>query len=312
MVKYPNFRLLANDTDVTDTLKNNSVSISLKDEANEKADELTLKIIDGFLRPKYEDELQLFLGYGDELTFCGLFVVQTTSWTKHDGINISATGVNFSNDLKEIRSITYEAISIKDICSQVASRGGLELKSDFDDIYILSLAQSKESDLSFLNRLSRDYNSLFNIKNNTLYFMKKIKSDKKSDKLPTYIISANNCSSISIKHSNKTFYKSCKSTWHDTKENKSKSITVGSGKPVLVNEASFKDEADAKLKAQAKLQKANQGVVTGSLTVEGAIIFAGGVLTLIDTIEDDGEYQIKSVSHEFSVNGWSTSLDFER
>ena len=96
-----------------------------------------------------------------------------------------------------------------------------------------------------------------------------------------------------------------------TKENKSKSIIVGSGKPVLVNESSFKDEADAKLKAQGKLQKANQGVVTGSLTVEGAIIFAGGVLTLIDTIEDDGEFQIKSVSHEFSVNGWSTSLEFE-
>jgi phage protein D len=312
MVTYPTFKILANSADVSSILLQNNVSLQLKDEANEKADELTLKITDGFLRPKYEDELELYLGYGIDLTYCGLFSVQTTTWDKHDGISITATGVNFSNELKEKRDITYEKVSVKDICSQIASRGGLELKSDFDDLYLASIAQNNESDLHFLNRLAKDVNALFNIKNKTLYFMKKIKDQKKSDELPKYLISATECSSLSIKHSNKTLYKSCKSTWHDTKENKTKEIIAGSGKPCLINKGSFKNEAEAKTKADATLQRANQGIVTGSLTIDGKVIFAGGVLNLVGTIEDDGEYQIKSVNHDFSVNGWNTSLEFER
>jgi len=312
MVKTPNFKLTANDTDVTDTLKKELISLSFKDEVNEKADELTIKVAGEFTRPQYEDELKLYLGYGEELTFCGLFLVQTTTRDNNNILSISATGVNFANSLKEKRDITYEAISIKDICSQVAARSDLKLKSDFDDISILSIAQSNESDLHFLNRLAKEYNSIFNIKNGTLIFTKKIKDKKKNEELPAYEISADEVSSISIKHSNKTLYKSCKSTWHDTKENKAKEITAGAGEPCLINKGNFKDEAEAKLKAEAKLQRANQGLISGTLATDGEIIFAGGKLDLIDTLEDDGEYQIKSVQHDYSANGWKINLEFER
>ena len=309
---YPNFKIIANGDDVTAILKQNNTSLSFKDEANEKADELTIKITDGFIRPKYEDELQLYLGYGLNLTFCGTFKVQSSTWDKHQGITINATSVDFSNVLKQKRDITYEKLSIKDICSQIANRGGLELKCDFDDIFMTSIAQHDESDLNFLNRLARDLNAIFNIKNNTLYFMKKVKDDKKNDELPKYTISANECISISIKHSNRTLYKSCKATWHDTKTNTTKNIIIGDGMPQLIYKSSFKNEAEAKLRADAYLQRANQGIVTGSLSIAGEIIFAGGVLNLIDTLEDDGEYQIKSVSHDFSGSGWTTSLEFEK
>jgi len=310
-VNYPNFMILANGVDVSLKLKKENHTITFKDEANEKADELSIEVGGEFARPKYKDELKLYLGYGEALTFCGLFTVQTTERTDNNVLSISATGVNFGSELKEKRDITYEKVSIKDICSQIANRGGLKLKSDFDDIYITSLAQSGESDLHFLNRLAKDYNSIFNIKNNTLIFTKKIKDDKKNDELPSYIISEKNTSTLSIKHSNKTLYKSCKSTYHDTKTNKAVEVIAGSGKPCLVNQGSFKNEAEAMTKAKAKLDKANQGLVSGSLTIEGEIIFAGGKLVLIDTLEDDGEYQIKSVSHTFDVNGWVTSLEFE-
>lgn len=311
MVKNPNFKITANGNDITKILKENQVSISFKDEANSKADELTLTVIDGFARPKYEDELELYLGYDNELSFCGSFKVQSTTRTKNNTLSISATGVDFSNSLKEKRDITYEHISVKDICSQIAKRNNLELKSDYDDIIFQSLAQSNESDLHFLNRLAKEMNSIFNIKNNTLIFTKKIKENKKNEELPAYLISADECTSLSIKHSNKTLYKSCKSIWHDTKENKTKTVIAGSGEPSLLNKSTFKNEAEALIKATAKLEKANQGIVSGSLAKDGEIIFAGGKLNLIDTFEDDGEYQIKSVSHEFS-DSWEIKLEFER
>jgi phage protein D len=313
MVKYPTFKILANDTDVTLKLQKELISLTFKDEANEKADELSIEVGGEFARPKYKDELKLYLGYaGEALTFCGLFIVGDVEREDDSILHIEATSVNFSANLKEKRDITYEKVSIKDICNQIASRGGLKLKSDFEDIHIVSLAQSNESDLHFLNRLSKEYNSIFNIKNGTLIFTKKIKDDKKNEELPSYIISEKNTSTISIQHSNKTLYKSCKSTYHDTKNNKVVEVIAGSGKPCLISKGSFKNEAEAMTKAKAKLDKANQGLVSGSLTIEGEVIFAGGKLVLIDTLEDDGEYQIKSVSHTFDVNGWVTSLEFER
>lgn len=311
MVRTPNFKILADEKDVTAVLLKELISISFKDEANDKADELTIKVGGGFSRPQYKDKLKLFLGYDNDLVFCGSFFIQGSTREKNNTLSISATSVDFNNTLKEVRDITYEKISIKEICKQIAERNSLEIKSDFDAVKILSLAQSNESDLHFLDRLAKEYNAIFNIKNNTLVFTHKIKENKKNEDLPTYTISADEVQSISIKHSNKALYKSCKSIWHDTKENKTKEVIVGSGKPVLINKGNFKDAAEAKLKAKAKLERAVECVITGNLSAEGEIIFAGGKLNLIDTLEDDGEYQIKSVNHNFDANGWKMNLAFE-
>ncbi|RXJ86962.1 phage late control D family protein [Arcobacter sp. CECT 8985] len=312
MVKNPGFMILANGKDVTATIQKNLKSLSFHDEVNEKADELNIKVGGEFARPAYQDELKLYLGYEQPYTYMGSFLVQTTTRDNKHVLSISATGVNFTNTLKEKRDLTYEKISVKDICKQVAARSGIKLKSDFDDVFVVSQAQSNESDLHFLNRLAKEYNAIFNIKNNTLIFTQKIKDEKKNDDLPEYTINADNCVSYSIKHSNKTLYKSCKSTWHDTKENKTQSITVGSGEPVLMNKGNFKNAAEAKAKAAAKLQRANQGLVSGSLSIEGKEIFAGGKLNLVNTLEDDGEYQIKTVEHTFDQNGWMININFER
>ena len=312
MVKKPTFILKANGVDVTEQIQENLISLSFTDEANEKADELTLRVAGKIARPQYEDVLHLYLGYDDELSFVGSFSVQTTTRQNSDVLSISATGVNFSNSLKEKRDITYEKISLKNICNQIANRSKLKLKSDFDEVFIISQAQSNESDLHFLNRLAKEYNAIFNIKNDTLIFTQKIKEEKKNDDLPAYVISAAECNPISIKHSNKTLYKSCKAIWHDTKENKTQEIVVQSGEPCLINKGNYKNAAEAKNKAAAKLQRANQGIVSGDLTKEGEIIFAGGKLLLTDSIEDDGEYQIKSVKHTFDSNGWMISINFER
>lgn len=312
MVKKFDFKVIANDEDVTDSLKENLISISFKDEANENADELTIKVAGGFKRPAYKDTLKFSLGDEGKLVFCGTFSVQSSTREKNEILTVIATGVDFSNSLKEKRDISYEQISIKALCSQIASRNQLKVKSNFDNELIQSLAQSGESDLHFLNRIAEDYNAIFNIKNDTLIFTKKIIEDKKNEELPSYTVSSDNCSNITIKQSDRTFYMSCKSVWHDTKDNKTKSILVGQGEPCLVNKGSFKNEAEAKLKTEAKLQKANQGVMSGSLSKDGEVMFAGGTLNVTDTLDDDGEYQIKSVHHTVNGTGWMMNLSFER
>jgi hypothetical protein len=54
-----------------------------------------------------------------------------------------------------------------------------------------------------------------------------------------------------------------------------------------------------------------QGLISGSLSMAGEVIFAGGTLNLVDTLEDDGEYRIKSVNHSFTSSGWTININFE-
>lgn len=310
----PIFAIQANGTDVTSHIAKNLIDLQFKDEDGNVSDELTINVYGDFQRPKYQDELKLWLGYKESGVFyCGLFKVQTSERIDNHILKITATGADFGDSIKQKKSRSFEKMSIKALCEQIASHNGLRLNSDYDDVFISHQAQNNESDLHFLKRLAEELNAIFSIKNNVLIFLKKQKNGKKNDALPEFFIDAKKVSSLTIKHSNKLLYYSCKAVWHDTKDNIKKEVIVGSGAPQLVIEGSFKDKADAKIKAEAKLQKANQGIKSGSFSCAGVEIYAGGKLTLSNTLggEDDGTYSIKSVSHTFSSSGWETSVEFE-
>jgi uncharacterized protein len=311
MVTNPNFKIVANNKDVTATIKKNLVSLSFKDEANNNADELTIVVTDDFARPTYYDKLQLYLGYGNDLTFCGVFNVQSTNRNFKKSLTINATGVDFHNSLKERRSITYEKISVQGICEQIATRNSLQIKSDFSDVYFQTIAQHHESDLNFLNRLAYQLNAIFNIKNQTLIFTHKVKGNKQNTALPTYTIDVNECESFTVKHSNRTLYKSCKVQWHDTKTNQSQYVLSGSGEPCFIVTSPCATAAEAKIKADAKLQTENQGIYTGEITIAGKVVYAGGIITIINAGEDSKTYQITSVNHTFDTSGWKTRIEFK-
>ena len=309
----PIFKIEANGKDVTTALQADIVSISFSDEDGNQSDEITIKVAGDFKRPKYEDELKLWLGYKEtSLFFCGAFLVQTTERDR-SGVTITATGADFSSALKAKRDTSYEELSIKEVAAMVADRHGLKLKSDFDDLLVTHISQTKESDLAFLKRLASEYNGIFSIKNGTLVLLKRIDGEKASDTLPVFNIDADECSGNTpiIKHANKTLYLSCTASWQDTKENEAKSITVGSGDPILKLDGNFKTAAEAQAKAEAKLQKSNRGTRSGSISMYGKEIYAGGILRLSGAGEDNGDYSIKTVSHNFS-KGWSMSIEIEK
>lgn len=306
----PIFKIVVNGKDITTQLQKNTASINFSDEDGNQSDEITIKAAGDFARPKYEDETKLWLGYAESgLFYCGLFRVQNTTKDKYS-ISINASGANFSAALKQKRDVSYEKVSLKDVAQIVADRHALKLKSDFDDMFVQHLSQTNESDLHMMKRLANDYNAIFSIKNGTLVFLKRIKENKVSDELPVFEIDVSECEGYSIKHSNKTLYASCEASWQDTKENKHKSVTVGSGDPVLKIKGQYKSAAEATKKAEAKLQSANRGIKSGTISMYGREIYAGGMLKLTGAGEDDGEYSIKSVNHTFD-SGWKMSIEIE-
>ena len=310
----PIYKIEANGVDVTDQLNSETSEITFSDEDGTVSDEITLKVEGLHKRPKTGDEIKLWLGtLTTGLFYCGLFKVSRTpvSYGEENFLHITATAVDFSKNLKVKRSQTYENCAVQQVCQIIATRHGLTLKSDFDDIFILHLEQTMESDLHFLKRIAQEYNALFSIKNNTLVFIKRVKEGKKSKELPRFALNKTDNNNIRIEPTNKTSYNSCKAVWRDIKANGQKSVTVGDGEPILMLRDSFESEADAKAKAEAALQKANSGTKEGSIKCDGFEVYAGAVLVLAGTLEDDDEYHIKRVDHIVNKSGWHITIKIE-
>lgn len=299
------FKIIAQGQDITETIKKNLISLEVKDEDGNMADEVTITISSIYKRPKYGDELEVFLGYKETgLSKIGVFKVQTSTITNKHQMKFSATGVDFGGNLKVKKSREFLEITLKELVSKIASEHFLNFVCDVD-IFMPYIAQEDKSDLSFLQEIAKDNELIFNIKNNTL-----ICATKKQDELK-YTVDYKELIDISITHSNKTKYESAKVIYRDTKENLDKEVLVLEGEPQLRCERSCQDEDEAKRIGLASLTRANKGIVSGELTIPFKIIFAGGILNLTNTT-DDGEYGITSVSHTLDSSGFTTTLNFEQ
>ena len=204
MVK-PRFKVVVNGKDITETINQNATRISFHDEDGTSSDDIRLSVEGSFRRPAYGDEIKLWIGDENAMMFCGTFAVQNSKVSVSNGskIEISATGVDFSSGTKVKRNKSYENLSIKQVVTQIAKKQELKVECDYDDLFIVHIEQSNESDLHFLKRLASEYNALFAIKNNTLIFKQKVKGDKKSDGLPRYSLRITDKSTYDIENTNK-------------------------------------------------------------------------------------------------------------
>ena len=303
----PDFKIEVNNKDVTKTIKKHLTSLTFKDESSNLADELTLNFDSSFKRPNYKDEIKLYLGYKESgLFYCGNFLVQSST-ISNNFLSVKATGTNFLTNLKNKRNRSFENVNLCEVVSKIANENFLNFKCNFKEVFIKHLAQTNESDLSFLNRLAKEYNATFNIKNNTIIFIKK----ELNEDLPVFEIKKDEVLSYSITFANKTIYKSIKAKYHNTKENKIQKITFGQGSPIYTIEDVFKNKEEALQRAKIILSYLNQNAINGNITLKGKNIIAGAKIKLSGFDEESNkEFLIKSVTHLLNSSGYVIKIEF--
>lgn len=348
MVRKPAFKLEASGKDITNTIRQNLISLSFTDKEGNESDEISFTLFGIYAKPVFGDKLKLWLGYhadtaseqsslsggytkangaamrtsSNDLYLCGTFSVQTTSADyKANTTEVRATAVNFASPAKEKRRVSWENTTLFGIAKKIASTNALSLKTSGSDQNIASVIQDNVSDIEFLYDLCVKFGFLMAVKNdNIIITAKDAKGDasqtsntSKNENLPTFTLNLTDLYSLEITEANRNSYTAVIVEWQDIEAGKVKSIKVGSGEQVYKMQiAQPKSDNEAFKQAEAKLNELQRGGINGRCSCEGKNIIAGGKLKFggVTGLEAN-EFSIKEVSHKLSTSGYEIDIEFE-
>ena len=197
MIKHPTFRLEASGKDITNTIRQNLISLSFTDKEGNESDEISFTLFGIYAKPVFGDKIKLWLGYENGLYLCGTFSVQTTSTDyKANTTEVRATAVNFASPAKEKRRVSWENTTLFGIAKKIASANALSLKTSGSDQNIASVIQDNVSDIEFLYDLCVKFGFLMAVKNDHIIITAKdAKGDasqtsntSKNENLPTFTL----------------------------------------------------------------------------------------------------------------------------
>jgi phage protein D len=283
----PNYRILINDKNVTDIFQGRLISLTLKDERGNKADQLDISLEDSddsLTLPSKKSIIKVWLGFkqtnnintsltnnvlpsntAQPLTYKGSFVVDGIQYGNQSGVNIlqiTARSADFKGSLKLKREQSWHQITLKDVLNTIATRHNLtaRISDTLAALVIDHIDQTDESDLSFLNRLAKFYDALCTIKDGNLLFSEIGNGLTISGKAlnPLYI-DKTQCSSYGYQIQDRdSEYTGVQSYWNNKKYARRKTVTAGSADNPKVLRTTYPSEQQAIQAAKSEWKKINR------------------------------------------------------
>ncbi|PCM55546.1 phage tail protein, partial [Campylobacter sp. BCW_8712] len=127
-----------------------------------------------------------------------------------------------------------------------------------------------------------------------------------------YTLDISELSDLNISIKNRNDYTGVKLTYQDIEQGIVKSVLSGNDKGCVyeLKIAGVKNDSEALNLANAKLNALNKGSFEGSFSMIGKNIKAGANLE-IKGIDEKVIFSIKDVKHDFSLSGYTISVNFE-
>lgn len=325
IVKKPNIEVVYNKKNITQEISKYVMSLSYTDFEKDQADELNLILKDSDDRfkdswkPAKGDKIQAKVFYtGEPILNCGVFTVdENTLDSSDDGdtCTIKALATSITQALKEERNNPYESKTLVQIAQEIGDRHGFSVAGSEGNIKVGRQSQYKESDLTFLNRLSKMYGYIFKITDTVLTF-EKLENLETAEPLST--ITRKNITRLTLNDTSAKTYSSCRVEYQSPKTGKLTSYTARSGKEGVKNDVLKLDtKCDSK---QQAIAVANAGLKNGQNTIEGSVnlssgnpyFIAGCNFNLNGYKKWDGKYHISQSTHTVSTDDWTVSGEVRR
>lgn len=318
----PKFQILVAGLDVTSVIGDRLLSLKVTDEAGAKADALDVELDnrDGkIVLPPTGAPISVSMGYKESgLIPMGLYTAsEITLQGPPDRMSIRAKSANMSGSLREQKSRTWDEKTVKDIVETIAAEHELTAKvaDQFAEFTYEALAQTDESDLHFLNRLSKEQDAMLAIKGGLLLFGTRGLGLSLSGLLmPQSLITKGDVSTWRATLADADDYGSVKAKWHNDETGEQEVFTQGEGEPAKALRNVFKTEAEAQRAALAEVSKIKRAghKLSISMAAKPELAAESQITLLGFGAGADGTWSITSAVHELKGSGFTTRLSAER
>ncbi|EGR2744180.1 hypothetical protein CFE14_RS15905 [Vibrio parahaemolyticus] len=305
-MKNATYKVLANKRDITALIADRLIRLSLHDAAGFENDtaEIELDNRDGVVEfPATGAELDIYIGYEDELSFRGTYSVdELEEPIEYDTLMIKAQASQMKQSLKAPRDASFDNVTLGQLAEEIAARHGYQaaVSPEMSGIAFPHIDQRGESDTNLLTRLARENNGFFKVTANKLVVVPKEAGKSVSGKtLPTITISdkENTTGRVTIK--DKDDYQSVVAYWFDEPNQEKVGETAGSGEPQYVIKKTHATADAAKQAAVSKLAELKRG--NGTLSITRPLnpdIMPEGFLVLENHKQSvNGRWLVESVDH---------------
>ncbi len=318
----PDFKIIAAGVNITPQIRDRLLGLTITDEAGVKADtvEIVLDDRDGLIElPAPGAPLLVFLGYSETgLIPMGLFTSdEVTVSSPPATLTIRAKAADLGGNIKGQKSRSWDKVTIGEIVSKIAGENGLSPKvaEQFQAVLIEHIDQTDESDISFLDRIGRDYDALVSVKGGALLLMGKGAGRTVSGlPIPPRPLLESDTGTWTLTLTTREAYRSVVAVWQDTDTAKQQEVVAGEGDPVYRLRHIHNTADEARRAASAKLGEISRGNDTFEAAFAGDPLVAaeGRILAAGFRAGVNGLWSVQSVTHTLDGSGFSTSISAER
>lgn len=174
----PEYRILADDNDVTASFRGQLVSMTITDKQGTDSDELEFIVSDAGGRvvlPRRGVMIRVAIGWqGQPLTDKGTYQVDEVEHSgPPDQVRVKGRAAQMQGKIKSQRDDSYTGQTLGQILTAVAQRHGIKPAIDptLAAQPIAHIDQTNESDLNFITRLGKDYGATATVKDGRLVFL---------------------------------------------------------------------------------------------------------------------------------------------
>lgn len=331
----PNFSISAESNDITDEIRNNLVSMTITDYGGDqkKSDQVAISIASELLNiPKKGVKLEVGLGFGQELVDKGTYVVDAV----HSGgsgngprlIQIVARSFSKSNayghsSVQSQRLRSFDNITLGDLLNTIATEHGLtpRIPDELASKMLSHVDQVHESDMNLMTRLAAAAGAVSKISHGYwLLTPREATTTISGSELKKYIVRRDMTNTWEY-HSNSDHPDSSTGgsgtqviDYYDLGTGTNKSLTIGSGEPVMhYNEPTL---ADAQELASAFSTSSKKKLVGMSVTMPAELEMMDLTAQCLITTTgfgttEDRDWNISKLDFSLTPSGLAVNMELE-
>ena len=323
-MKKPVFSVTYNQTDISTWLSPFCLRVEYVDHLHEKSDGLEIKVEDAAGRwrgpwyPTKGDTLTHLMGYGGEVALpCGSFQIDEIEMSgPPDTVVLRALGAGIRKAVRTKNSQAYEGKTLAQVAALLAGQNGLTIIGTVPNLPFKRVTQHRETDLTFLRRLAREYGAVFSVRGSNITFQD---LDTLEAMAPVLTMERSDFKGLSLKDKTHNVYGQVESKYWDPE---TKQMVVGQAaatgtdsRDTLRLRRRAESAAHSNRQAHAALKFHTGWQIGGTLQAEGnPLLCSGNNLQLGNSFGVfAGLYQITDSRHQMERDrGYATEIEVRR